>query len=110
MKTVRNIMSISLVVGMLIAASSAAYAEEEATPSKIVNINTAGSAELESLPGIGPSKAAAIIDYRTKHPFAKVDDITKVKGIGKKTFLKLKPYLAVSGDAGAGKPSQPKKE
>jgi competence protein ComEA len=108
MKTVRNIMSVGLVVAMFIAASSAVYAEEAPASGKIVNINTASSGELETLPGIGPSKAAAIIDYRTKHPFSKVDDITKVKGIGKKTFLKLKPYLAVSGGTAVDKSSQPK--
>ena len=50
-----------------------------------VNINTAGVAELESLPGIGPAKAEAIIKYREANgKFKKAEDIVNVKGIGDK--------------------------
>ena len=53
--------------------------------------------ELERLPGIGPAKARAIVEHRRAHPFHKVDEIIKVKGIGRKTFGKLRPYLTVAG-------------
>ncbi len=63
-----------------------------------ININTASATELEFLPGIGPSKVQAIVAYREKRPFKKIEDIMRVKGIGRKTFKTLRPYLAVSGE------------
>jgi competence protein ComEA len=63
-----------------------------------VNINTATKDELVSLPGIGPAKAQAILDYRKAHgAFKSVEELKDVKGIGAKRFEKLKPELAVSG-------------
>lgn len=63
-----------------------------------VNLNTASMEELVALPGIGPAKAQAIIDYRKAHgPFKSVEELKDVKGIGAKRFEKLKPDLAVSG-------------
>jgi competence protein ComEA len=70
-----------------------------------VNLNTASKDELVALPGIGPSKAQAILDYRHQHgPFRAVDDVRKVKGIGEKLFLQIKPELTVTGGA-APKPA-----
>lgn len=63
-----------------------------------VNINTADSALLDTLPGIGPSKAAAIIQYRTAHgPFSRIEDIQEVKGIGPSTFAQMQSMITVSG-------------
>src|SRR5256885_643794 len=57
-----------------------------------ININTAPSADLELLPGIGPALAARIIEYRkTSGPFRSVDDLDKVKGIGPRTLVKIRP-------------------
>jgi competence protein ComEA len=48
------------------------------------------------LPGIGPSKALAIIEYRdTNGGFQSVDDIKKISGIGEKTFEKLEPHISI---------------
>jgi competence ComEA-like helix-hairpin-helix protein len=63
-----------------------------------VNVNTATKAELESLNGIGPVKAQAIIDYRTKNgPFKSVDDLKKVDGIGDVTLEKIRKDVSLSG-------------
>lgn len=64
-----------------------------------VNINTANQAQLETLNGIGPAKAKAIIDYRTKNgPFKTVDDLDKVPGIGQGILGKIKADIAISGE------------
>lgn len=63
-----------------------------------VNVNTATASELAQLPGIGPSKAQAIVDHRAKEPFAKVEDLAKVKGIGDKLLESLRDQITV-GDA-----------
>ena len=63
-----------------------------------VNINTASKEELQTLSGIGPEKAQAIIDYRAQHgPFKSVGDLQGVKGIGEKTVEKLGDSITVSG-------------
>ena len=61
-----------------------------------VNINTADDTELQTLTGIGPAKAAAIIDYREKNgPFKEIDDLKLISGIGEKSFEKLKEQIKV---------------
>ncbi|MGE5026894.1 MAG: ComEA family DNA-binding protein [Betaproteobacteria bacterium] len=65
-----------------------------------INLNTATQAELDTLKGVGPVKAKAIVDYRTKNgPFKSVDDLEKVPGFGKITVDKLRGDLTVSGAA-----------
>ena len=65
-----------------------------------VNINTATQEQLETLNGIGPSKAIAIIEYRKENGnFKTVDDLNNVPGFGDKTLAKLKPEITVSGGA-----------
>lgn len=61
-----------------------------------ININTASQQELETLNGIGPSKAAAIIEYRQENgPFSTIEEIMQVKGIGPATFEKIKDSITV---------------
>ena len=63
-----------------------------------INLNTATKEELVALPGIGPAKAQAILDYRSAHgPFKSVEELKDVKGIGAKRFEKLKSELTVVG-------------
>ncbi|MFN4199962.1 MAG: ComEA family DNA-binding protein [Fervidobacterium gondwanense] len=64
--------------------------------SSVIDINTASLEELQTLPGIGPSKARAIIEYREKQQFSKIEDIMNVPGIGEKTFERLKDRIKVS--------------
>jgi comEA protein len=71
-----------------------------AAPSSPININTATQAQFESLPGIGPKVAQRIVEYRQKNgQFKKIEDLMNVKGIGEKSFLKLKPYVSISEKA-----------
>ncbi|MFH7820720.1 helix-hairpin-helix domain-containing protein [Neobacillus thermocopriae] len=61
-----------------------------------ININTADESELQKIPGIGPSKAAAIMEYReTNGPFQSAEDLKNISGIGEKTFEKLKDAVTV---------------
>lgn len=67
------------------------------TASGVVNINEATSDELQLLPGIGPSRADAIVAYRKSHPFKRVEELTRIKGIGRKSFLRLRTLLTTQG-------------
>lgn len=67
----------------------------ESASSKI-NINTADLILLQNIPGVGPSTAQKIIDYRTTSGrFKSIEDIKNVSGIGEKTFEKMKEYITV---------------
>ena len=76
-----------------------------------VNLNSASQAELEALNGIGPAKAKAIIDFRTKNgPFKTVEELNNVPGIGDKTMEMLKKDVSVGPGkpaAAMGKPAMP---
>jgi competence protein ComEA len=72
-----------------------------------LDLNSATEAELDALPGVGPSRAQAIIEHRTKNgSFTSVDELRNVKGIGDKTFAELKPLLVVG--AGTSAPVAPR--
>ncbi|GAB4351761.1 MAG: ComEA family DNA-binding protein [Gammaproteobacteria bacterium] len=64
-----------------------------------LDINRATAEEIaNSLQGIGPNKAQAIVRYREQHgPFTRIEDLTKVRGIGKKTLEKIRDRLSISG-------------
>lgn len=74
------------------------FSEEQSGQTGKININTASLAELVTLPGIGPVKAQAIIDYRNQNgPFRAVDDLLKVSGIGPKTLETIRDKITVFG-------------
>ncbi len=74
---------------VLLAFSGIAYAA--------VDLNTASKTQLESVKGIGPSKADAIIAYRKQNgPFKKVDDLKAIKGFGDKSVDKIRSEVSVS--------------
>ncbi len=84
----------------VLAAAQISAAAEEAGPklSGVVNVNTATLEELTLLPGIGDSKARAILKAREElGGFKNVSDLMQVKGIGEKAFERLRPYVAVQG-------------
>ena len=75
-----------------------------ATAAAPVNLNTATVSEIATLPGVGPKAAERIIEYRQKSGgFKKIEELMNVKGIGEKSFLKLKPLITVTEKAGAAR-------
>jgi competence protein ComEA len=91
---------ISLIAVALLVAALGASPPARADVDHKIDINTASATELATLPGIGGSKAKAIVEYRAADPFQTVDDLKKVKGIGDKTFEALRPNLMVSEATG----------
>ena len=68
-----------------------------ASASTPLNLNAATVAQLEALPGIGRATAERIVEYRQKNGgFKKAEDLMNVRGIGEKSFLKLKPLVTVA--------------
>jgi comEA protein len=62
-----------------------------------LNLNTASQSQFETLPGIGPAVAARIVEYRQKNGnFKKVEELMNVKGIGEKSFLKIKALITIA--------------
>ncbi|MFR3272416.1 MAG: DUF655 domain-containing protein [Slackia sp.] len=76
--------------------SSDADASGSSGSGGLVNINTAGLEALDSLPGVGPATAQAILDEREANgPFTSIEDIQRVSGIGEKKYEKLKGSICV---------------
>jgi comEA protein len=91
----------SLILSFVFFSIISLYAQSKPESEKI-NINTASAADLDKLPRIGPKVAQRIIDYRKEHgPFKKIEEIMKVKGIGEKTFARLKDMITVGAEAQA---------
>lgn len=88
---------------ILFAAPAFATTTQQAAPAAAstagkpaINLNAATIDQLETLPGIGRKTAERIIEYRTKSGgFKRIEDLMSVKGIGEKSFLKLKPLVVV---------------
>jgi competence protein ComEA len=76
-------------------------------PQRPVNLNTATVTELMQLPRIGQKTAERIITFRKQHGgFQRSEELMNVKGIGEKSYAKLRPYLAATGTL---RPATPKK-
>ena len=70
--------------------------QAEAHQAETVELNTATAAELRTLPGVGERTAQRIIEYREEHGgFEKIEDLMNIRGIGEKTFLRLRPLIRV---------------
>jgi len=75
-------------------------------PLRPVNINTAQAAELEQVPGIGPSTAAKIVQMRKSYgAFHSVDDLLAIRGIGRKKLDRMRKYLTVGKPPAAKNPA-----
>jgi len=77
-------------------AASAPEGQSAAQAGAPIDINKATEVELAKLQGIGEAMAKRIVDFRKEHgPFQRVEDLMKVKGIGEKSFEKLRPSITV---------------
>lgn len=72
------------------------YLLSEKSGSSKININTAKLEELQNIPGVGPSIAQAIIDYREENgKFMNIEDIKSVSGVGESKYKKMEEYIKV---------------
>ena len=86
-----------LLVLLLLGGVAHADANVQPQPGEMVDLNRASERDLVALPGIGPAKAQAILTWRQRNGgFRKVEDLRRVKGFGRKTFARLRPYLLVT--------------
>ena len=99
----RTLIQAMLLAALVIAPASLLIAQSDkpsasaAAPTAPVNLNSATIDQLQTLPGIGRATAQRILDYRQKSGgFKKIEELMNVKGIGEKSFLKLKPLIVVS--------------
>ena len=87
-----------ILITSIAGATFAADTTASASPSGVVNINTADVSQLQFLPRVGQKAAQRIIDYRTAHgPFQKATDLMQVKGFGSKTYEQLSTYIVLDG-------------
>jgi len=95
---------LSLLLCFLIFCSAATVLAKKKPPTHPINLNSASAAELQQVPGIGPSTADKILEMRKSYgAFKSVDDLLAIKGIGPKRLEKMRKYLTV------GKTEQSKK-
>lgn len=94
-----------VLVVMLLALAAPVSAQEKqparqkasSAPTTPINLNTATVQQLEALPGVGTRTAQLIVEHRQKNGgFKKVEELMNIKGIGEKSFLRLKPMVTVA--------------
>jgi competence protein ComEA len=98
----RTNLASALALGTLLIIGSPVIAAPAQAPAPVaekatINLNAATLDQLETLPGIGRKVAERILEYRTKSGgFKKIEELMNVKGIGEKSFLKIKPLISVA--------------
>lgn len=71
-------------------------------PAALLDLNDAATEELARLPGVGPKKAAAIVELRQRKRFVRVTELLQVRGIGRATLARLRAQVTVRPSSGAG--------
>lgn len=98
-----------IITGGLLLCSAPVLAQPQAAIAQpasagVINVNSATPDQLQYLPGIGEARARAIVELRQRRPFARVEDLLAVRGIGRATLRRLRPYLAIRGDTTLTRP------
>ncbi|MGA9633187.1 MAG: helix-hairpin-helix domain-containing protein [Candidatus Acidiferrales bacterium] len=89
----RSILKISLAALFVLASPSFA---KKTPPSHPIDLNTATAKQLEQLPGVGPTTAKAIVEFRTKTGrFQRVTDLLVIRGVSETKLKKMRPYITV---------------
>lgn len=86
----RTMMAVGAALLSLFAASAAAE-----PPREPLDLNVATVEQLDTLPGVGRKRAEAIVERRTKRPFRRTLELMRIKGIGRRLFMRIKPYVRV---------------
>lgn len=87
----------ALLLAAMPAFTMSIQAQTQGAEKATLNLNAATLDQLATLPGIGPKVAERILEYRTKNgSFKKIEELMNVKGIGEKSFLKIKPLISVA--------------
>ena len=95
---------------LIAAGAQRSYAAEAAATAAVVNINTGTLEELMFLPGVGPSKARAIAEFRKANgPFESVEQLLQVKGIGERALERIRGFVVLKGKTTASGPVAPLK-
>ena len=109
MRRVRSMVAAGLLCGLSLGGAAGTLLVPgiaQATPEQRIDLNAASADDLASLPGIGPAKAAAIVEYRAKQPFATTEELMQVQGIGAKLYEQLRDHVTVGAAKVSGKPAQ----
>jgi len=96
-RRIGSILALTLVLAAVLPpVLAAAPGQGQAATEAKININTASAEELTALPGIGPSYAQRIVEHREKNgPFKRLEDLLNVRGIGDKTFERIRDRITV---------------
>ena len=106
MKRISRLVAVGLLCGLVGVGGGRGAVAAGAAPAEAgtrVNLNAASAEDLARLPGIGPSLARAIVEYRAEAPFQRAEDLRNVKGIGDKLYQRLKDSITVGDAAPAAK-------
>jgi competence protein ComEA len=96
MKRARIACVLALCLGLVFSSFSVMAQKPAPAANEKINLNTATAEQLQSLPGIGPSTAKSILEYRAKAgKFNRIEEIINVKGIGEKKFQRIKDRLVL---------------